>query len=265
MRHLLLLFVLGLLSCGNASEDGCTAIDKDSTTISDAEFYRMANQSDSANAARFIDSVAQYFAKHLQKDTTYKSEEYTFCFGNLFSTNTRHLFVAKQYSMNNSNALFVLQNEEMKPIFYNLENEFGFNYMGDTIMDINGDNSNDLVLHLYPSSGCCRRDVYRVYLYLPEANKFTAAYEFLNPTFSPKEKIIRGVVYGQPGNTELYKYKWNGLAVDTIEYIVHEKPNAKTYYKRHGVYDTTQQVKLKNIPAEYRNIESLDWFIGDGY
>ena len=35
-------------------------------------------------------------------------------------------------------------------------------------------------------------------------------FEFINPTFSPKEKIIRGVCYGHPSETEMYKYKWNG-------------------------------------------------------
>ena len=35
-------------------------------------------------------------------------------------------------------------------------------------------------------------------------NTFSKNFEFINPTFSPKEKIIRGICYGHPGETEMY-------------------------------------------------------------
>ncbi len=51
---------------------------------------------------------------------------------------------------------------------------------------------------------------------------FSKNFEFINPTFSPKEKIIRGICYGHPSKTEMYKYKWNGETIDTLEYISYE-------------------------------------------
>jgi hypothetical protein len=50
----------------------------------------------------------------------------------------------------------------------------------------------------------------------------------MNPTFSPKEKIIRGICYGQAGDTEMYKYKWRGRHIDTLEFIAYQKrPNGE--------------------------------------
>jgi hypothetical protein len=232
--------------------------------------YRLNNFSipfdyDSVRSVKNINHLTEYFITNPGQDSILKTDTVSFYYGHLFSPKSSYLLAIQNfgkmycyvhfYKYNGSgfDKITLVEDDMMRPI------------LDDSIVDINGDKYKDIVFHWYPMSGCCRADVYDVYLYKSNADKITGAYSFINPTFYPKEKVIRGVMYGQPGNTELYKYKWNGLAVDTIEYIVHEKPNAKTYYKRHGVYDTTQQVKLKNIPAEYRNIESLDWFIGDGY
>jgi hypothetical protein len=113
------------------------------------------------------------------------------------------------------------------------------------------------------SSGCCRRDVYNVYLNQPDKGNFTQDYEFINPTFSAKEKIIRGVEYGNPGEVGLYKYKWNGLQVDTIEFIYPDANNKGQFIKtKKGAYRPTgkEGVVLKTVPKEYQKIESYEWF-----
>ncbi len=66
----------------------------------------------------------------------------------------------------------------------------GMSYLYDTIKDVDGDHQKDFLIHWYPSSGCCRRDIYDVYLYQKAKGNFTSGYEFINPTFSPSEKII---------------------------------------------------------------------------
>jgi hypothetical protein len=139
----------------------------------------------------------------------------------------------------------------------------GMTYIRDTIFDVNGDGNKDFLVHWYPSSGCCRRDVYNVYLNQSDKGKFTQDYEFINPTFSAKEKTIRGVEYGHPGEVGLYKYKWNKLQVDTIEFIYPDANNKGQYIKtKKGAYRPTEKegVVLKTVPKEYQKIESYEWF-----
>lgn len=139
----------------------------------------------------------------------------------------------------------------------------GMTYICDTIFDANGDGYKDFIVRWYPAAGCCLRNVYNVYLNQPNKENFTKDYEFINPTFSAKEKIIRGVEYGHPGEVGLYKYKWNRLQVDTIEFIY---PNASVkgqFIKtKKGAYKPTEKegVVLKAVPREYHNIESYEWF-----
>ncbi len=47
----------------------------------------------------------------------------------------------------------------------------------------------------------------------------------MNPIFYPKEKVIRGMEYGS--DAPLYKYRWNNLKIDTVEYI-HKNSEAPT-------------------------------------
>ena len=139
----------------------------------------------------------------------------------------------------------------------------GLTYIRDTIFDANGDGHKDFLVHWYPSSGCCRRDVYNVYLNQPDKGNFTQDYEFINPTFSSKEKVIRGVEYGHPGEIGLYKYKWNGLQIDTIEFIYPDAHKHGQFIKtKRRAYRPTEKegVVLKHVPTEYLKIENYEWF-----
>lgn len=142
-------------------------------------------------------------------------------------------------------------------------------YMGDTIRDVNGDGFKDFVVNWYGSNGCCLKGFSNVYLQRADKKSFSSDFEFINPTFSPEEHIIRGVCYGHPGETEIYKYKWNREAVDTLEYIYYEKSDKgektgkllvsdKPYSENHKVLR-----RLRYIPAEYKKIEGYDWFTGN--
>lgn len=145
-------------------------------------------------------------------------------------------------------------------------------YVSDTIRDINGDGLRDFVVNIYGSTGCCLKAFSYVYLIRQDQESFSKQIEFINPTFSPKEKLIRGVCYGHPGETELYKYQWKGEGVDTVEFVYYEK-NSKD--QKTGLvissnvrpYDKGEKFRkrLKSVPKEYRKIEGYSWFTGKGY
>ncbi|RYU89537.1 hypothetical protein EWM62_14560 [Mucilaginibacter terrigena] len=129
--------------------------------------------------------------------------------------------------------------------------------------DINGDGVNDFVVNWYPSSGCCARNNFHVYLYQKD-NTFSNYFDFINPSFFPKEKLVRGVDYGHPGEVPLYKYKWNGLNVDTVEYIYPADTLKKKFYlvQRYGDNNCPEKRKvLAAVPKEYLKITGYDWFI----
>jgi hypothetical protein len=145
-------------------------------------------------------------------------------------------------------------------------------YVNDTIWNINGDGLNDFVINWYGSNGCCLKAFSNVYILRPDKKSFSNNFEFINPTFSPREKIIRGVCYGHPGETEMYKYKWNGEKIDTLEYVTYEKNDkgvktGKVIISTERPYgDKYRTLKVLNsVPTEYSKIEGYDWFTGNGY
>jgi hypothetical protein len=150
--------------------------------------------------------------------------------------------------------------------------ELGMAYGGDTILDINGDHLKDFIVNGYGTSGCCLKGFTDVYLLRPDKRSFTSSFWFLNPTFSPKEGMIRGICYGHPGETEMYKYRWNGEAIDTVEYIYYEKNDkdqktGKLIVSNNEPGSDNHKVlrRLNAVPAEYKKIEGYDWFTGTGY
>lgn len=145
--------------------------------------------------------------------------------------------------------------------------QWALEYTGDTIRDINGDGLKDFVVNWYGNNGCCLKAFSNVYLQRADRKTFSENFQFINPTFSPQEQIIRGVCYGHPGETEMYKFKWNKEAVDTVEYIYYEKNNkgektGKLIVSNSRPYSDKGKVlkRLSYIPSEYRKIEGYDWF-----
>ena len=200
------------------------------------------------------------FKFEMNSDDTNYNTTTQLVFGNLFSRDKNHLLVRRLGPSSVICDIFLLKNKKFKLVGERVQE--GMTYLGDTLKDVNGDGFKDYLVHWYPQSGCCRRNVYNVFLYLPSSAQFTSDYQFINPTFSPKEKVIRGVEYGYLA--ALYKYKWNGLKVDTLEFIYRDTSDVNKYYvAKKRDYHRPPLVKnkmLDKIPKEYEEIEDIDWF-----
>jgi hypothetical protein len=226
---------------------------------------------DSIAQKRTIDTILKYALQHKDQSSYVKkltlfgdtalSAELTF--GHPFSDNKKHLLVINKSNYVDTHInVFILENGKFCSVL-NLT-ECSLNYLGFLVKDVNGDHFKDFLYNWYPSSGCCRRNIYDVYLYQNNNGSFTSKYKFINPTFSPAEKVIRGVNYGHPGEVPLYKYKWNGLTIDTIEYIYPADTLKKKFYLVHRYNDYRHPKKgkiLSVVPSEYRNIMGYDWFM----
>lgn len=210
--------------------------------------------------------VNSFFSKTYEiKNNLSRWENLEIVSGNIFEKNRKHVLLRTKLPVYNFIDIFEYSNNRfVNRLSIKVENLV---YNGDTITDVNGDNIKDFVYYIYPPSGCCLRDVQYVYLNNIKKDSFSEPYEFMNPTFDPKEKIIRGVYYGHSGYVGLYKYKWKGLQIDTLETIDHEimeEAKVQTY----GVYNYKTKVHQKNkkiheLPKDYTEINGYDWFKGD--
>jgi hypothetical protein len=176
--------------------------------------------------------------------------------GYLFDAKLKYLII----TINQINDVWVkiysINQNQFKQILY--KNEAKNTFIKSRILDVNNDGLKDYLWFSYPNSGCCRRNMYEVYLLLPN-KQFFKPYHFINPTFYPKEKAIRGLYYGYGAG--LYKYQWTGLKIDTL---MHINPNPRDNLHKTFVtfnYKTKQEIIIDSIPTEYQKIDDYDAFI----
>lgn len=184
-----------------------------------------------------------------------------------FTNNIPHLIIRRVEPNNIFIDIYAKGENKFKKVVSH--RQWSLEYVNDTIQDINGDRYNDFVVNWYGMTGCCLKAFSNVYLLRQNNKEFSESFEFINPTFSPKEKIIRGLCYGHPGETEMYKYKWNGEKIDTIEFVAYETKKGKISSKTGKIVVLNSNYKaikfLKEIPIEYHKIDGFDWFTGNGY
>jgi hypothetical protein len=183
-------------------------------------------------------------------------------FGNFLTTNRKHLLMRRFYEDECHIDLFVFENYKFNNLLSHVQTDHSYNK--DTIYDVNGDELNDLVIYWHPSASCCPASIQSVYLARKNDQTFEKEIEFVNPTFSSREKVIRGVEYGQPEEIGLYKFKWVKNQVDTLEYIFHSRDKSGGFIKinhsnvKNQKFDT---IPLTKLPNEYKNINEIDWFL----
>lgn len=183
-------------------------------------------------------------------------------FGNFLTPNHKHLLMRRFYEDECYIDLFLFENYKFTNLISHVQTDHS--YDKDTIYDVNGDELNDLVIFWHPSASCCPANIKSVYLAQKNEQAFEKEIEFVNPTFSFREKIIRGVEYGQPKEIGLYKFKWVKNQVDTLEYIFHSRDKNDGFIKinysnvKNQESDTTY---LSKLPNEYKNINEIDWFL----
>lgn len=232
--------------------------------------YRNQEIKDSITAKKMLYKILGFAKAKIDKPSFSKiirvdgDDVYTFAqMGNIFSTNKKHLFVRRVVKPTAVYInVFLIDNKNFRNVLS--FKEWPMVYIGDTIKDVNGDKLNDFLFNWYGSSGCCARNAYDIYVYNKDTGDFTDKINFINPTFSTSEKVVRGVEYGHPGEVPLYKFKWVGADVDTIEYIYPADTIKKKFYlvKRHKDVNNPEKRKIiTTIPAEYRKIADYDWFI----
>lgn len=289
MKTKLHIFLFGLwvtlLSCGQTSGNPNIAVIKSDTlqTGSDKKEEVRLEKKLELEENEFADSImlAQVLQDAVRKaskniDQNKLIEKYEVFVGSIPIT----VAINVDYHFTKYNPHLIIRISDPNTVFINIyskgDNEFeqvlsyerwALVYTGDTIRDINGDGLKDFVVNWYGNTGCCLKAFSNVYLQRADGKTFSNGFEFINPTFSPQEQVVRGVCYGHPGETEMYKYKWNKDAVDTVEYIYYEKNDSgektgKLIVSNHPPYSDKHKVlkRLNFIPAEYRGIEGFDWF-----
>ena len=289
--HILTLVILStLVSCGQPNgkkENSVVTIDTLQTAIDKKEQERLVKRkeieeqayADSLRLDKVLQDALKIANQNISKDTFIEKYEVLpdsipvsieINIGYHFTKTNPHLIIRR----NEPNAVYIDIYSKSANNFEKVvsHEQWTMTYVNDTIRDINGDGLNDFVVNWYGSTGCCLKAFSNVYLLRQDQKSFSENFEFINPTFSPKEKIIRGVCYGHPGETEMYKYKWIGEKVDTLEYVSYQK-NDKGVKTGKVVISTDEPFGnkykilkiLNSVPTEYKKIEGYDWFTGNGY
>jgi hypothetical protein len=209
----------------------------------------------------FSDSFQLFFDSLMSVDVKI---EYDF----LLSRNQKHLAIRRFSPKGNQIDLFSLKDGKPTNILH--YDMWSMAYLNDTLQDVNGDGLNDLVLNGYALSGCCLKAFSEVFLTKNDLRSFSPMFHFINPTFSGREGIIRGVCYGHLGETELYKFRWKNYDIDTVEYIAFERTDdgnrtgkviISNHYPEHQNYKIIRTAP--SVPAEYLKIEGFDWFANE--
>lgn len=230
---------------------------------------------DSLGMVRFLNDVLQKVKRHEGKSIfteNYTEKETDSMYqvevkinsGFFFSKKNPHLIIRRNTPNHAYIDIFSKTNKTYKKVLSH--KQWLMTYTGDTIQDINGDGLKDFVVNWYGATGCCLKGFNNVYLQRQDQKSFAEGLEFINPTFSPKEGIIRGICYGQPGETEMYKYKWNGEQVDTVEYVSYQRntkgKTGKVIVSKDRNGEKPGYKVLNTVPKEYRKIKDYDWFTG---
>lgn len=283
MRYFLLIAVLLNFGCNYSKENKSLAKSESESTNAKPLNKPVSFSNPTKNKKKTVDSVSinlntmlndalTYALKH-QKDSSYKiklnkwSFPYTsqaiISFGHIFSTQKKHLIVKRMlWGSTIAIDVFLYKNAQFNTVCSSVLEENTF--VQTEIKDVNGDIQKDFLINWYPSSGCCLRNIYDVYLYNKQTGGFSNKYKFINPTFSASEKVIRGIDYGQPGDVGLYKYKWKRLKIDTIEILFPDtiKKGYQRYKSWNDLYEKTNGNFLVSIPKEYRKVQGYNWFRG---
>jgi hypothetical protein len=241
------------------------------TSITDTtQLIIVGEESDSIRLIRSLDKALQIGIKNIESenfsqtfetasDSTLITTKLTI--GNLFD-NGKYLIVRRE-TPNYYIDIYLKKDAKFEKVI--THEQWAMTYVKDTIQDINGDGRKDFLVNWYGASGCCLKNFIDVYLQLSDGT-FSKMFEFVNPTFSVNEQVIRGVTYGHPGQNELYKYKWNKLNVDTVEYIYHDREINGNFIKSKYLPNDKrnsqkENVRLKLVPDDYRSIYGFDWFM----
>lgn len=206
---------------------------------------------DSITSLRTLELALQIAIEHSSESHfSLESDTLGIDFGYLFSKTKKHLVVKRKFGWGIFTDIFLLKNQAFKSVCS--KRMSCFTYIGDSIVDINGDGKLDFFVHWYPPAGCCPRDVYDVFLQ-SSTGVFSREFEFMNPVFSPREKIIRGRSYGY--EAPLYKYKWRGFNVDTLEFIYFPgDENGPHLVKRRHDNRKEKGQRLRELPDEFKKI-----------
>jgi hypothetical protein len=264
IQKLTTLLLIGLVSCNSAekkSEQSSTAdttqVDHNNSFLQDTNGLNTQTTkeeqgiADSNTSAQILQSALNIANKQKGLDSfNLYTGTFTINYGYIFSAAIKHLIINIKLPHTVVVDIYKLQKDKFEKVCE--KNISRSAYVDSIITDVNGDNRPDYLFHWYPKSGCCERDMFDVFLQKPDGS-FAKEAEFINPMFSSKEGVIRGLRYGI--KAPLYKYKWNGYKVDTVEYIYFPDSTSGKYFVKRRHENRNEKGQLLNqLPDEYVKI-----------
>ena len=280
MRYLVLLLSLLLLSCQADREDqrissssplpGSIPDISETDSIETKADWAIRWKLDSLYLIDHLESLLNQASEKMQvgdfdtlfTDLSREGEpnlEVNMKWGSLFGPDQQHLLIKRELGSLAWFDIFIHTGGKFVPVL-DFETPYPF-YTGDTIRDVNGDGRKDFIAAVYSSSGCCLRDGHFVFTASGDRGAFRSEpFFFLNPTYFPKEKLVRGITYGRPGEAGVYKIRWKKERLDTLEVIFPYEAEKQNYIRTPASMNYAEGEVISSLPLAYRQIRDFDWF-----
>ncbi|MGB1283810.1 MAG: hypothetical protein ACPG44_05025 [Polaribacter sp.] len=194
------------------------------------------------------------------KDTLVNSYDYSIAYGNLLNENYKSLIIKKQ----DDKKYYQCINGKWKTT---IEYNFGAGFIFDSIYDINADTNLDIITYVTNTGNLTTT----VYLQNGKNGVFKEL-KFFNAIFDNEKQLIRGYIKQNAPIVKFYKLKWNGLKLDTLEWVryrIGKIPKVVIKSNKENVFDidsennyyvslSKDQYKiLKTLPKEYLTLDSI--------
>src|SRR5688572_3996735 len=209
-QHLLALTVLVMGSCNSSKNkeiEGAPKTDTIQTQLNQSEQQRLLNRmrveetakEDSIKLSMVLGKALEVAYQSMDRDEFNKEFDIEFDslyivtvkmnFGKFFPSKHRYLIIHRHSPPSVFVDIYIRKDKKLEAVLSH--EQWSMTYVTDTIMDVNGDGYKDFLVNWYGATGCCLKNFYNVYLFNPESGGFSDDFEFINPTFSSKEKVIR--------------------------------------------------------------------------
>ena len=192
----------------------------------------------------------------------FKNMYATISFGNLFSTDRKHLLIKRFINFYNDFETSLYSDIYLfdKSTFKKVASDTSDSYKEDYFEDANHDGYKDYIVQSYSGAGCCPRNLEMAYLYNYKNGRLKSE-EFFNREIGSSADFFYETSYGLGDYINLYKYKWSGLKKILLEeiYVTHVSEGKKptTYTKVN--YPNGKKQRLKQLPSDFKKLKMAEY------
>ena len=183
-------------------------------------------------------------------------------YGNIFNNNQNYLIINKD--VDKEKTYYVYKNDSLNELFrYSVSG--GARFLSDTIYDVNKDSYLDLLV-----KSRFRSNTISDFYIQTKDSKFNVPLKTYNTTLKGNELL--GCLRFNSPIVKFYKFKWNGISLDTIKWVAYDSSKEQKKYfvsKKMVNFNVNDDAEyyiglnkeeyefLNQLPLEFKKLDSL--------